>query len=336
MARHDYWPRYGLENYSFVLPLEDSFNGATSTAWMQENWLHSLSASAAYLVVIFGGQKFMESRKPFALDTPLFLWNAALAIFSILGFLRMTPEWFWSWTGENDLKYSICVASFAQAVSGFWTEQFALSKVRYIHRSIDRTEIRASVSKRLIALTMRIISIAELLDTVFIVARKRPLLFLHWYHHISVLVYTWHAYKDHTASGRWFIWMNYGVHAVMYSYYAIRSLKWRTPKWIAMLITVLQISQMIAGVTIGIAVYRIKSAGGECQQTWENLGLNLSMYFSYFLLFCNFFYHAYLKKTVADKKDKSSKTEETKELKEEAPKQERNGVTTRRRAQKVD
>lgn len=47
-----------------------------------------------------------------------------------------------------------------------------------------------------------VIQVAELLDTVFIVARKRPLLFLHWYHHISVLVYTWHAYKDHTASGK--------------------------------------------------------------------------------------------------------------------------------------
>ncbi|GMS96072.1 hypothetical protein PENTCL1PPCAC_18247 [Pristionchus entomophagus] len=311
MARHDYWPRYGLENYTLLLPFEDSFDGATSTGWMQKNWLHSLTASAAYLVVIFAGQKMMEGRKPFSLDTPLFLWNGGLAIFSILGFLRMTPEWIWSWTGENDLKYSICVASFAQAVSGFWTEQFALSKV------------------------------GELVDTVFIVARKRPLLFLHWYHHISVLVYTWHAYKDHTASGRWFIWMNYGVHAVMYSYYAIRSLKWRTPKWIAMFITVLQISQMVAGVTIGIAVYRIKSSGGECQQTWENLYLNLGMYFSYFLLFCNFFYHAYLKKNnryaVLDtKKDSvpSTKREEKEEVKEET--KERNGVITRRRAHKVD
>lgn len=55
--------------------------------------MHSLTASAAYLAVIYTGQKLMEGRKPFALDTPLFLWNAALAIFSILGFLRMTPEW---------------------------------------------------------------------------------------------------------------------------------------------------------------------------------------------------------------------------------------------------
>ncbi|GMR39291.1 hypothetical protein PMAYCL1PPCAC_09486, partial [Pristionchus mayeri] len=307
MAQFDYWPRKDFQNYSVILPFEEGFHTKRFTLWLQEHWTLSLQASVAYVVVIFGIKRFMESRKPFSLETPLFLWNAALAIFSIMGFLRMTPEWFWSWTGENDLKYSICVASYTHAASGFWTELFAMSKI------------------------------AELLDTVFIVVRKKPLMFLHWYHHITVLVYTWHAYKDHTASGRWFIWMNYGVHAVMYSYYAIRSLKWRSPKWIAMFITVLQISQMVVGITIGISVFRIKSSGGECQQRWDNLFLNLGMYFSYFLLFCNFFYHAYLKKNnryanLDKKKDAPIANGETKESKE---KEELNGVT-KRKVQRVD
>ncbi|GMR44000.1 hypothetical protein PMAYCL1PPCAC_14195, partial [Pristionchus mayeri] len=121
-----------------------------------------------------------------------------------------------------------------------------------------------------------------------------------------------------------------------YSYYAIRCLKWRTPKWISMFITALQISQMIAGITIGISVYRIKSSGGECQQTWTNLFLNLGMYCSYFLLFCNFFYNAYLKKNnryaVLDKKKETPG--DVPEMKED--KQKSNGVTTRRRAVRVD
>ncbi|VDM69667.1 unnamed protein product [Strongylus vulgaris] len=207
----------------------------------------------------------MESRKPFGLDMPLFIWNMGLAIFSLLGFIRMTPEWVWSWR-QNSFVYSVCTASYAQGVTGFWTEQFAMSKV------------------------------AELFDTAFIVLRKRPLLFLHWYHHVTVLIFTWHAYKDHTASGRWFIWMNYGVHALMYTYYALRALRLRLPKQIAMVVTVLQISQMIMGIYIGFTVYKVKSAGDQCQQTWENLGLCFAIYFTYFLLFCNFFYHAYLKK----------------------------------------
>eukprot|EP00122_Pirum_gemmata_P011475 Pgem_evm2s10633 len=47
--------------------------------------------------------------------------------------------------------------------------------------------------------------IPELFDTMFIVLRKRPLIFLHWYHHITVLAYCWHAYATRASS----------VHAVM-------------------------------------------------------------------------------------------------------------------------
>lgn len=81
----------------------------------------------------------MESRKPFHLDSLLFLWNAGLAVFSIFGVIRMTPEFIWSWSGPgNSFAYSVCTASFAQGVTGFWTEQFAMSKVSGIVVSLDR------------------------------------------------------------------------------------------------------------------------------------------------------------------------------------------------------
>ncbi|OZC10553.1 GNS1/SUR4 family protein [Onchocerca flexuosa] len=238
MARWEYWPYYGLENYLYTTPFEAKFNMMDSTKWMQENWFHSITSSIAYVISIYVGQKLMESRKPFCLDNLLIAWNIGLALFSLLGVCRMTPELLWS-VRENSFEYSICTASFAQGVTGFWTEMFALSKI------------------------------AEFGDTVFIVLRKRPLLFLHWYHHVTVLVYTWHAYKvilfvdldhfffffffffqDHTASGRWFIWMNYTVHAFMYTYYALRAMRKRLPKMAAMMVTILQILQMVGGVFI--------------------------------------------------------------------------------------
>lgn len=73
----------------------------------------------------------MESRKPFCLDNLLIAWNFGLALFSLLGVCRMTPELLWS-VRENSFEYSICTASFAQGVTGFWTEMFALSKVRIL------------------------------------------------------------------------------------------------------------------------------------------------------------------------------------------------------------
>uniref|UniRef100_A0A0N5AHR6 Elongation of very long chain fatty acids protein n=1 Tax=Syphacia muris TaxID=451379 RepID=A0A0N5AHR6_9BILA len=266
MAKAEYWPRYGIENYSFVFPFEHTFDPISSTEWMQRNWHNSIYSSLLYGALILTGRKvgIMESRKALSLDTPLFVWNLCLAIFSITGVIRMSPEMWWSIT-SNSLEYSICTASYAQGVTGFWTEKFAMSKI------------------------------LEFGDTAFIVLRKRPLSFLHWYHHVTVLCYTWHAYKDHTASGRWFIWMNYTVHAFMYSYYALRSLRFKLPKSAAMMVTVLQILQMIGGVTIGISILRIKLAGRECQQTWNNLYFSFLIYFSYFLLFCNFFYETYLK-----------------------------------------
>ncbi|CAG0895138.1 unnamed protein product [Cyprideis torosa] len=111
-------------------------------------------------------------------------------------------------------------------VSGTWTWLFILSKV------------------------------PELGDTIFIVLRKQPLIFLHWYHHVTVLLYCWYSFAEVISNGRWFITMNYTVHAIM---------------------------------------YRVLDAGSPCQITNANIRVSLMMYFSYFLLFAQFFYNSYVK-----------------------------------------
>jgi len=148
----------------------------------------------------------------------------------------------------------------------------------------------------------------ELVDTAFIVLRKRPLIFLHWYHHVTVLVYCWHSMKDHTAAGRWFSWMNFAVHSIMYAYYAASALRIRAPRWVSMGITSMQLSQMIVGCYLVYYVYHVKTYTPErmCHQTWENLYFCFGIYFTYFLLFMNFFYKAYLESVLR----KSKKREE--------------------------
>ena len=66
--------------------------------------------------------------------------------------------------------------------------------------------------------------IVEFGDTAFLVLRKSPLSFLHWYHHITVCVYTWYALTPTpSALSTWFGPMNFTAHTFMYSYYALRS-----------------------------------------------------------------------------------------------------------------
>ena len=84
--------------------------------------------------------------------------------------------------------------------------------------------------------------VAELGDTIFLVLRKRPLTFLHVYHHCTVLVFTWYLCGQMAQTGRWFSTMNFLIHSIMYSYYALQVLRWfRFPKTISVTITFLQV-----------------------------------------------------------------------------------------------
>jgi len=82
----------------------------------------------------------------------------------------------------------------------------------------------------------------------------------------------------------------------MYSYYALRSVGVSIPKWIAMTITTLQLSQMVIGVTVNVYAYRMKLEGVDCDVSLHHLNMGLTMYASYFILFAHFFYRAYLLK----------------------------------------
>ncbi|VDK61102.1 unnamed protein product [Onchocerca ochengi] len=101
--------------------------------------------------------------------------------------------------------------------------------------------------------------VVELGDTLFIILKKKPLIFLHYYHHASVLIYTAHSGAENTGSGRAFIIMNFLVHSAMYTYFAITSYGIRLPKTISMMLTTIQIAQMFAGIGILAYIYKIKT-----------------------------------------------------------------------------
>ena len=55
--------------------------------------------------------------------------------------------------------------------------------------------------------------------------------------------------------------MNYSVHAIMYSYYTMKALKYPVPKPFAMVITTLQLLQMVGGCIINSMAYNYKQNG---------------------------------------------------------------------------
>merc|ERR1711962_1376212 len=219
--------------YAHVFPFEDRFDQRVAQGWVQEHWVSVCTWTGfIYVLLVFSGQAWMSSRPAYQLRNLLAAWSAFLAIFSIIGFLRVLPEFLHTLT-YGGLYKSICDPSFIHSnkVSGYWTWLFTLSKM------------------------------PELGDTVFIVLRKQQLIFLHWYHHLTVLIYVFYCFSQFTSCARWFMVMNYFVHSLMYSYYALRAMKVKVPRGVAMSITSLQLLQMVVGCVINYLAFQFKRSG---------------------------------------------------------------------------
>lgn len=230
------------------------------------NYSVPVIAVILYMAFCYFGQKYMADKKPFGLTNTLAAWNLFLSLFSFYGMLRMVPTTI-MYMVSKPLEESICdpaYQTYGCGAAGFAVQIFCLSKL------------------------------PELIDTVFIVLRKKPLIFLHWYHHVTVLLFCWNAYVTESGAGHYFASMNYTVHAVMYFYYFLMAIK-SIPKWFpSWIITLMQISQMIAGTFIVCACwYYYKFGGnkykpGECNNNPSNLMAGGIIYASYLYLFVEF------------------------------------------------
>ncbi|XP_026131980.1 elongation of very long chain fatty acids protein 6 [Carassius auratus] len=245
---------------------ERHFDDLAAREWFEQNWGASLVLSGVYVLVIFLGRVYMKDREKLDLRKPLVLWSLSLATFSVMGAMR-TGWYMFSVLRSRGLRVSVCDTGFFSApVSKFWAFVFTLSKA------------------------------PELGDTVFIVLRKQRLIFLHWYHHITVLLYTWYTYKDRVAGGGWFMTMNYIVHAFMYSYYTAKAAGARVPRLCAMMVTLMQITQMFIGLSI-VGLLYLWNHDTHCFSTKSNIICASLMYLSYLLLFSVFFYQSYFRRS---------------------------------------
>lgn len=267
-----------LETLEDFFAYEKSFDGKFLIAWTREHAELPILATALYLLFIFTVPEVLK--KPFQLKNSFAMWNFFLSAFSIVGVTRCVPHLLGTLYREG-FKYTVChdpMTWYSKGPVGLWMALFVYSKI------------------------------PELMDTVFLVLRKKPVIFLHWFHHVTVLLYCWHAFHTAVAPGLWFAAMNFSVHSIMYFYFGMTNIGfYKSMQPLAPFITTIQILQMVGGmICLSYIGYTQVVAGDyeSCTVNPANWKLGLMMYFSYFVLFAVLFAQKYLVKKETKKKEK--------------------------------
>jgi len=234
-------------------------------------------SALAYLPLVFVGQKLMKTKQPYNFSLILAAWNFLLGAGSALA------------------GYYVISTLFHRIIeTNFSISEITCDKLCYIqHASTSRWVFFFNLSK-----------VFEFVDTWFLILRKKPIVFLHYYHHIATFLYCWYANQNMrgvNCGGWWFAAMNLFVHSVMYTYYGLMSLTWFKPyvSKINYFVTILQISQMFAGCYF---LY----VGTLCPNFIANdtFWIPFCMYASYLLLFVKFFVEKYVFRSLSGGKEK--------------------------------
>ncbi|KIW54233.1 hypothetical protein PV05_06604 [Exophiala xenobiotica] len=231
-------------------------------------------ALVSYYIIIFGGRELMKHRQPFVLNGPFMIHNLYLTLISG-GLLALFIEQLLPEVVRNGIFHAVC------SYNGGWTDRLVmLYYMNYLTKYL------------------------ELIDTIFLVLKKKPLTFLHTYHHGATALLCYTQLVGHTAVSWVPITLNLTVHVVMYWYYfqAARGVR----IWWKKYITMLQIIQFVidlffvyfASYTYFANSYfpwapNYGTCAGEEFAAFAGMGI-LS---SYLLLFISFYFATYRKQS---------------------------------------
>lgn len=250
---------------AWTVDLDHDFWTEFSVGVFENNrWIFAAFAML-YIPCVFGGIKLMQKREPFDLKRLLTVWNFLMAAYSAWGSVITTlPVVIFMVTRMSHPVDLVC---------DFWCFQQPLIN-------------------QLSVFTFLVSKVFEFIDTAFLVLRKKPVIFLHWYHHVITYLFTWYSNlttQHHNCAGYYFCSMNFSVHAFMYTYYMLRSLDIH-PKW-DLYITIMQLGQMVLGV-----VFIFLST--LCETTdWTGILFGICVYASFFYLFVKIFQRRYFTKS---------------------------------------
>ncbi len=292
-----------MDKYIFQTSLYESYDTALSqptilTTWMND-YTHILpwSTVVLYLLMVFGLPKLLAPSSPSNKTAQATgANNAKPKISPFLKFLMASHNMF------------LCLLSAAMILFAGLPFFYISAKRQSWSLSICDTEkiLFKPSSINFWALIFVYSKFYELLDTLFLIIKnpERPVPFLHYYHHTTVLLFSWYAAHYSFTVGYWFGLINGTVHMFMYYYYFLTELGIR-PTW-AKPLTLLQISQMFAGLFLnGSWAYEYLVNKKDCQCDNPNAIMISAaiMYASYLYLFVSFFIGRYSKSNNKNKKE---------------------------------
>ena len=216
-----------------------------------------------YLPFIYFLYNYMKNKEVIDCKLYMGIWNLMLAVFSSYCFHYIANPIVFN--TEHSFQDTICtdVLAYENKELNRWRSFFVLSKF------------------------------PEMIDSVWIVLRKRKLTVLQLWHHFSVCLYCWLVTVDGNPDGRghgsYFAMMNSCVHMFMYGYYAVVSLTSYRNNQLAQTITQFQTIQMIMGIMI--LVYKTFYCG-SITSIYET-SFSYIMYCSYLYLFLDYYISRY-------------------------------------------
>ncbi len=249
---------------------DNDFDGHIAQRYFAQHPVQPAAVVALYLGLVRYGPWWMDRRPPFRLKTVSRCWNFGVAVFSICGALVCVPHLAWQ-LHSHGFWYSVCADVYELAGYGppaLWAAAFTWSKL------------------------------FELFDTALLVLKKRPVRTLHWFHHASVIGFAWAAWAYETPAALWYGAMNYSVHALMYTYFALTSVDRCRDSVLrfARAITTLQISQFAFGTFVnGFAAVAYLTPDVGCAIHPFILQLAAALYVAYGALFVRLFVERYLR-----------------------------------------
>ncbi|KAJ9464169.1 putative fatty acid elongation protein 3 [Diplonema papillatum] len=289
----------------------EHFDCHASWQWVTANPEAPVAAVAAYLAMVAVGKLLIKERHGFQLRHLFALWNAVLSAFSTAGLVVCLPYLFLVLTHRtpeelicsDELMWGngsiggrperpinsehplleLLFFSIDTIVHGDENEAPVLAASCYGHMGYFMTAFMLS-------------KFPELLDTAFLLLMGKPVSFLQWYHHATVLAFSWFAYSIATPTAMLFGTMNYAIHSVMYAYFAVSTYT-RYFSFLRIYITGLQLMQMFVGLFINLyTYYLVRIEQVVCSPSYSDtyFGACFALYASYFVLFAHLFYVNYI------------------------------------------